>query len=62
MKPLEHEYKVMGLAPYAKSKYSDEISSILHDIVKVDGMRIVHSNRPQNLYQHIEDNLKKQKI
>ena len=25
MKPLEHEYKVMGLAPYANQKYSDEI-------------------------------------
>ena len=28
MKPLEHEFKVMGLAPYAKDKYSDEVAHV----------------------------------
>ena len=37
MKPLEHEYKVMGLAPYANEKYADEIyNKIFKDIIKID--------------------------
>ena len=53
MKPLEHEYKVMGLAPYAKSEYSKEIKDFFHTIVKVDGMKVIHRNRPKNLYKHL---------
>ncbi|MDN3684013.1 hypothetical protein QW180_08790 [Vibrio sinaloensis] len=28
MKPLEHEFKVMGMAPYAKDKYSDAVVEV----------------------------------
>ena len=37
MKPLEHEYKVMGLAPYANQKYSDEIyEKFFHNLITID--------------------------
>ena len=37
MKPLEHEYKVMGLAPYANQKYSDEIyEKFFHNLISID--------------------------
>ena len=36
MKPNEHEYKVMGLAPYAKNEYSKNVyENIFKDILKV---------------------------
>jgi len=57
MKPLEHEYKVMGLAPYAKAEYSSEVQEIFQEIIQVDGMKIVHKRRPADLYRFIEDKL-----
>jgi len=51
MKPYEHEYKMMGLAPYAKPEYADQVAEELSDMLAVDGMRIVHRNRPKDLYQ-----------
>lgn len=38
--PWEHEYKVMGLAPYSDKKYALEIKNILKELLKVseDGM------------------------
>lgn len=38
MKPQEHEYKIMGLAPYAKSEYVDEVYSRIEDWITVDGI------------------------
>ncbi len=57
MKPLEHEFKVMGLAPYAKDKYSNEVVKILEELLKFDGMNIVYKNRPKNLYEFLNKNL-----
>ncbi len=39
--PWEHEYKVMGLAPYAEQKYAQEICDILKEHLKLsdDGLR-----------------------
>ena len=34
--PWEHEYKVMGLAPYADPKYACEIRDILRELIEVD--------------------------
>ena len=36
MKSFEHEYKVMGLAPYAKEKYAKETYEILKKIIWLD--------------------------
>ena len=44
MKPNEHEYKVMGLAPYCKTKYSKELFIILKLFKKLvkKGLKILN--------------------
>jgi carbamoyltransferase len=58
MKPLEHEFKVMGLAPYAKDKYVDEVVKVFEELLEFDGLKIVHKNRPDNLYEFLNEKLK----
>lgn len=58
MKPLEHEFKVMGLAPYAKGKYSQEVAKIFEELLEFDGLKIVHKNRPADLYAFLDEKLK----
>lgn len=36
MKPMEHEYKVMGLAPYAKEKYAKEVYKKMKSIITLN--------------------------
>ncbi|MEK6825991.1 MAG: carbamoyltransferase C-terminal domain-containing protein [Nanoarchaeota archaeon] len=43
MKPLEHEFKVMGLAPYAKSHNVDEIYPKLKKLFSIDARGVFHS-------------------
>ena len=39
MKPVEHEYKVMGLAAYTSEKYfKDTYESIFKDLFTIDGL------------------------
>lgn len=58
MKPLEHEFKVMGLAPYAKDSYSDQVSNVFEELMKFDDINIVHDKRPENLYAFLEEKLR----
>ena len=54
MKPDEHEYKVMGLAPYAKNKYSINVyEKVYKNLLQVKGTKIIHKLRPKDLYQHL---------
>lgn len=55
MRPDEHEYKVMGLAPYAKNSYVQKTLAVFKDLLQVDGMRIVHKNRPDDIYSFLKD-------
>ena len=58
MKPDEHEYKVMGLAPYAKYKYSEEIyNKVFKKILKVKNCKVYHNYRPKDLYSYLKKNL-----
>src|SRR3989344_5594890 len=52
MKPLDHEYKVMGLAPYANSKETDRAYKAFSDILKVDVLHFRWKNKPQDWYFH----------
>ncbi len=36
MKPLEHEYKVMGLAPYASKQHGDKAAGIFDGLIRVN--------------------------
>ena len=50
MKPNLHEYKVMGLAPYAKKSYSMQVyKDVFKDLLKVKACRVVHNKRPKDL-------------
>ena len=57
MKPAQHEYKVMGLAPYARSDALDEAYEVFRDVLDVDRLRIVYRDKPGDLYFHFRDAL-----
>ena len=55
MRPDEHEFKVMGLAPYAKASHVNHAMRIIEDLCEIDDMRIVSKNRPTDLYAYLKD-------
>jgi carbamoyltransferase len=57
MKPAQHEYKVMGLAPYANQKELEKSYRVFERILKVDGLNIVYDQKPSDLYFHFRDAL-----
>ena len=59
MKPNEHEYKVMGLAPYAKDKYSKMVyDDVFKNILKVRNCKVLNKNRPKNLFNYLYNKTK----
>ena len=58
MRPDEHEFKVMGLAPYAKDSHVRRAKLIIDNLCQVEGMRITSKNRPQDLFSYLEENWK----
>lgn len=58
MKPLEHEFKVMGLAPYAKDAYVKKVVDEFDELLTLDGLKIIHNKRPKNLFKYLQDKLK----
>ena len=59
MKPDEHEFKVMGLAPYAKSEYVDIVyRDVYEPLLKVEDSLVLHQNRPADLYTYLSEKLK----
>ena len=55
MRPDEHEFKVMGLAPYAKLNYVEKVLHEIENICDVKDMKIISKNRPSDLYQFLKD-------
>lgn len=60
MKPAQHEYKVMGLAPYANSKEVEKSLKVYKDILEVkekdNGFVIEYGKRkPKDLYFHFRE-------
>lgn len=53
MRPELHEYKVMGLAPYAKKKYFMESYEPLKKISKIKNLKIVFDKRPKDLFDYL---------
>ncbi len=54
MRPDEHEFKVMGLAPYAKESHVAKALEVIENICDVDDMRIVSKSRPKDLYSYLK--------
>ena len=57
MKPMHHEYKVMGLAPYANEYESAKSYEIFKNIQKVVGLDVVLDQKPPDLYFHFREAL-----
>ncbi len=55
MKPSQHEYKIMGLAPYANSKEVGKSLKVFEPILKVEGLHIKFNKKPKDLYFHFLD-------
>ncbi|MBF0343329.1 MAG: carbamoyltransferase [Nitrospirae bacterium] len=50
MKPSQHEYKVMGLAPYANTKEVEKANRVFQNLFEIDGLNIRLKERPQDFY------------
>lgn len=61
LKPWEHEYKVMGLAPYADAKYALEVKEILDGYLKVSedglGFEAVGDLKMNYIYERLRKDL-----
>ncbi len=57
MKIGEHEYKVMGLAPYASEYEIRKCDKIFKGIFHVPEMLIEYKNRPRDLFFHFREGL-----
>ncbi|MEF2146616.1 MAG: carbamoyltransferase C-terminal domain-containing protein [Desulfovibrionaceae bacterium] len=57
MKPNEHEYKVMGLAPFAKMYDVEKVLPIFRELMHVDGLNVKWKNQPKDLYFTMKDRL-----
>ena len=62
MRPLEHEYKLMGLAPYSWSKEAERVLNILNGTLTVDGIHFVPGlDKPLDSYfsfQHLFEGIR----
>lgn len=59
MKPDEHEFKVMGMAPYAKPEYVDIVyKDVYEPLLKVEDSLVLHNNRPEDMYSYLSEKLK----
>ena len=67
MKPWEHEYKVMGLAPYANSNYSDEIvKNVFKKLIYVDKKKLTLKTKTKlsmnYCYKHLSSKLNRKRF
>jgi len=57
MKPNQHEYKVMGLAPYTSNYEIEKCYKIFDKILKVKGLNVVFDKKPKDLFYHFKEKL-----
>lgn len=57
MKPNEHEFKVMGLAPYGRKKHAQEAIDIFKSTLYVDGINFKWNEKPTDSYYWFKDRL-----
>lgn len=55
MRPNEHEYKVMGLAPYAKDYIKQPAYKIFKENLAVDGMDFKWDKKPPDMYFYYKE-------
>ena len=57
MKPNEHEFKVMGLAPYGKAKYAQKALDVFKQTLYVDGIEFKWRKKPSDSYFWFKERL-----
>jgi len=57
MLPNEHEYKVMGLAPYYEGEKIQEIVKIFESMQTLDSLDFKFNSKIYNIYHYLEENL-----
>lgn len=62
MKPNEHEYKVMGLAPYAKDYIKEPAYKIFKDTLVVDGIDFKWKEKPRDMYFHFKERFEQEGV
>ena len=62
MKPAEHEYKVMGLAPYANSKYAEDAYKIYAETLQVKGLDFEYKITPKDNFFYFKKKLESQRF
>jgi carbamoyltransferase len=62
MKPDEHEYKVMGLAPYASPERAEQVLALLKPLVRRSGLQFDSLVPDQAYYYYIKEHLEGQRF
>ena len=66
LQPWEHEYKIMGMAPYADKKYAQEVRDILSEHLKLsdDGLSFELANDLESsyIYHFLRDRLERKRF
>ncbi len=62
MRPYEHEYKVMGLAPYAKEHVKRRTRELLLEFMNLNGFRFSRNPEMKDLFWHTKDLLKHERF
>lgn len=62
MKPNEHEYKLMGLAPYGKEKHGQQALEVFRQTLYVDGLEFKWKTKPSDSYFWFRDKLEGQRF
>jgi carbamoyltransferase len=57
MKPNEHEYKVMGLAPYANKKYAEKSYDIFSSTIQVDNLDFTYREKIKDHFWYFKSKL-----
>jgi len=57
MSPNEHEYKVMGLAPYYTGPAIEEVEQVFTNMQKLDKIDFKFNKEIKDIYQYLEKNL-----
>lgn len=57
MKPNEHEFKVMGLAPYGKAKHAQKALDVFKSTLYVDGIEFKWKEKPTDSYFWFKERL-----
>jgi carbamoyltransferase len=62
MKPNDHEYKVMGLAPYASAYNAQAAYKIFAETLQVNGLDFTYGIKPKDHYFYFRDRLEGQRF